>query len=118
MKMILLLSLFFTSFSVQAIKVIIGDKSYYVENYKISDNGQTITIKENSSLNRALVNAQCPTKKTRRKIASTGARKIKKFKQRSNPFGDLMKSLDGGYQRLDNRFKKTKKKEPYVQDFR
>lgn len=105
-----------------AIRLIIDGRTYYVSNYQISDNGQTIIVRENKALNKLLSQKHCAKDKNNRKIASrfkkkSGQRAVPKRK-RANPFGDLMKSLDGGFQRMHKGLEVTPKKKPYVQDFR
>jgi hypothetical protein len=105
-----------------AIRLIIDGRTYYVDNYQISDNGQTIIVKENKILNKTLSQRHCAKNKNSRKVAGrskkNSASNTKAIRKRSNPFGSLMKSLDGGFQRMHNDFKVAPKKKPYVQDFR
>ena len=91
MKITIAIILLIFSLPTFAIKVVVGDKTFYVEQYEIKNNGRTIVFKNNVELGRNLASHDCKS-----------GTKPYRPKRRPSGFGALMKDLEGGYKQLEN----------------
>lgn len=106
----ILFVLLLTLSSSYGIELIIGDKVYYIDEYKIKNNGQRIEIPKQVYLAKesvGRVNTKC-----------TKALASPKKTAKSNGYNSLLKSVRGKFNQLNNQFKSNEREKNSKKNFR
>lgn len=126
MKLLTLL-IFLLPYQANAIELIIGGKTYYIQKFEIKDDGKTIVVPykiyldeaafaESQACQAATNESPAPSRNTASSVQESGSADVQV--KPNNSFNELMNDLNGQFNSLTKQLRQKPTKKRYKRDFR